>query len=144
MLRLLIFKLLDVWRFLKCNNWHIVETSEFTDGTKITTYVYNGRLYTHIGDEFPPRKTTFSLPIHSAHVGKKNVTKLVKRFMGPVGGQLPESGYMFPKKRFKFFCSFRKYRLSIGIKQIYEKGDDIQIHVCNILGHWSVFGAKKK
>jgi hypothetical protein len=144
MFRLLIFKLLDLWRFLKCENWHIIETDQFTDGTKITSYVYNGRLYTYIGDDFPPRTTSFSLPIRSAHVGNKNITKLVKRFMGPVGGQLPESGYMFPKKKFKFFCSFHRYRLSIGVKQILIKGEDVNIDVCNILGHWSVFGARKK
>ncbi len=144
MFRLLIFKLLDMWRYLKCDNWYVVEIGEYTDKTPFTTYVYNGKLYTHVGEDFPPRSVSFSLPIRSAYAGKKNVTKIVKKFTGPVGNQLPSTGYMFPRKRFKFFCSFHKYRLSLGVKQVFEKGEDIPIDVCNILGHWSVFGAKKK
>lgn len=135
-----------MWRFFRCKNWHIIKSGNFDDGTRFTEYVYNGKRYTHIGDTFPPRlKVSFSLPIREAYVNERNVTDILKRFIGPVGGgEIPATGYMFPELKLKFFYSFQGYRLRVGIRWVYTKGQDVEIDVCNILGHWSTLGANKK
>lgn len=143
MIQAIIFKLLDLWRVCRRRNWEVIENGSYTDGTEYTTYVYNGKVYTHIGDNFPPQNIPFSLPISKALMCNKDITQVVKRFIGPLGTDAPLSGYMFPKRKFKFFVSMRHWKLTFGFKQLYVKGHDHPIHVQNIIGHWSVLGARK-
>lgn len=131
-----------MWRVLKKKNWHILEQGHYTDGKKYTLYVYNGKVYTHVGEDFPPRRVSFSLPIRKALLDGKDVTNLIKRFSGPLGTDIPLSGYIFYKKRFKLCFEVEGFRFRIFLKQMYEKGSDRKIEVQNILGHWSTLDAR--
>lgn len=143
MFKEVLFKLLDLWRVLKKPNWTVLEEGSYTDGTPYRIYVYNGKKYIHVGEEFPPKRVSFSLPIRKALIGDKDVTRKVKKFIGPVGSDIPPPGYMFYRKKFYMFISFKDWTLRIGFKQKFIKGDDEQIKIQNILGHWSILDARK-
>lgn len=138
-----LFKLLDVWRVLKKPNWTVLERGSYTDGTPYTRYVYNGTIYIHVGHDFPPKNNSFSLPICKAVVGQRDVTHEVKKFIGPLGSDIPPTGYMLYHKKFKIFISIKNLSLHFGLKQNFVKGCDEEIKVQNILGHWSVLDARK-
>jgi hypothetical protein len=143
MFKEVLFKLLDMWRVLKKPNWTVIKTGSYTDGTPYTVYVYNGKRYVHVGHDFPPKRSSFSLPIRKALVGNLDVTSKVKTFIGPVGGDIPPAGYMFYRKKFFFFVSLKSWTLRIGFKQRFVKGEDEEVKVQNILGHWSILDARK-
>lgn len=143
MFKEVLFKLLDIWRVLKKPNWYVIHVGTYTDGTPYTMYVYNGKRYIHVGDDFPPMSVSFSLPIKKAMIGDIDVTQRVKKFIGPVGSDIPPSGYMFYRKKFQFFVSIKNWTLRVGLKQKFIKGPDEKVMVQNILGHWSVLEAKK-
>ena len=71
---------------LRPKNMSIRERAMSSTGQPVTTYVFNGKEYTHIG-VWPPCTVSigFHVPIVSAYGVEtgRNVTKHVKRFAGP-------------------------------------------------------------
>lgn len=135
MIRGILFKLIDIWLVFRRRNWEILEQGEYSDGTKFTRYVYNGNEYTHIGD-FPFKPAVgFRVPIQSVLVDGRNVTSLVKQYMGPFGVSLPDTGYIFYKKRLRFEIGFQGGGIQFRLVTQRVKGEtkDVQITHLSVL-----------
>jgi hypothetical protein len=99
-------------------------------------------MYTHVGDDFPPKHKEMKLPIQEARYLSSDVTRIVKKFAGPLSTDEPLSEYIIYKNvliiTLKLSCS----SFSIQLKQVREPQKNARIIVKRLLGHWSVFGAK--
>lgn len=137
----LFFKLLDIWRVLKPVNWKIIRQTTYTDGTLYTEYYYNGRKYIHVGP-YPPRNSGFSLPISHASRQGKDITDIVKVFSGPLANNCPSPGYIFYKTIYRIRVKVHMFGIRLYLGRNIEKGADEQIVIKNILGHYSLLGAK--
>lgn len=72
---------------LRPKNMTVMETAWVAhSNTRVTTYIFNGKEYTHVGS-WPPQHSvgTFHVPIHYAFVidSGKDITRQMKRFAGP-------------------------------------------------------------
>lgn len=142
MLRFLIFKLLDIVRLFKPNNWKVIKRDFYTDGTPYIEYYYNGSRYTHVGPDFPPVHKGMKLPIQEAKYESQDITSLVKKFAGPLSTDEPPCEYILYKNVWVIRVNLSFNSLSVKIKQVREPQKNKEILIRRLFGHWSVFGAK--
>jgi hypothetical protein len=78
---------MDILLSLRPKNMTVVETAWITNSNiQVTTYIFNGKEYTHVGS-WPPRHASgsFHVPIHYAFIidTGEDITHQLKRFAGP-------------------------------------------------------------
>lgn len=145
MFQAVFFKLLDVWRFFKPKNWKIYSIGTYTDGMPYVEYYYNGTRYTYVGhDTFPPEYRVSKFPLVSAktHSGK-DVTRIIKSFVGPLSCDEPDIGYVLFKKSWKLECFVSLRGVKICYSQEREKDTQCEdVFIKRLFENYSVFGAK--
>lgn len=76
---------MDILLALRPKNMTVQEVARSSTGQELTTYIFNGTEYTHIGSWPPVHVPGFHVPIASAkiHGTNEDVTDKVRRFAGP-------------------------------------------------------------
>jgi hypothetical protein len=84
---------MDILLALRPKNMTVQEVTCSSTGQKLTTYVFNGTEFTHIGSWPPVHVPGFHVPIASAkiHGTNEDVTDKVRRFAGPRHIVTPET-----------------------------------------------------
>jgi hypothetical protein len=84
---------MDILLALRPKNMTVQEEARTSTGQKLTTYIFGGVEYTHIGSWPPVHVPGFHVPIASAkvHGTNEDVTDRVRRFAGPRHIVTPET-----------------------------------------------------
>lgn len=140
MIKELFFKLVDVIIFFKPDDMTTKQRFMYTDGNECIEYFYGSKVYRTLGTpSLPP--SGFFLPIKEAVCDGKNITDLFKIYAGPKCNHVPDTGYIFKRRKPKFTVKIGP-KLSFKFEIVYEKGPSKTIHVKNILNQTSAFGAR--
>lgn len=125
----------------------IVERATTPDGQPVTTYVFSGHEYTHVG-AWPPvfLPGEFHVPIRIAEDEQANdVTRYVRRFAGPrhvVTDEILRWAFGTWSHRPRICLTHRSLRFTV--QSVLTPCDTPpRVRVVNVLGHESSFGAKK-
>jgi hypothetical protein len=110
-------------------------------------YYFGGQVYTHLG-EWPIKNAMprFSVPVHSAiFINDEDLkpvvcTEIVRRHSGPT--QSPVSFDKYAPRPHLSISFSGGLRISLGIKWVLVKKVSGTVHVQNVLGNHSTFGAK--
>ena len=155
------FRLVDFMHMIRPKDWTQVKvftycgnvlTESKASGTKLINYIYNGRLYSYIGDKLPTSLARgFFLPIKSATWNGKDVTGIVKQYAGPrqdFFGKMPETSKMFYQIKKRRWVPHLSWSLRKGLSLKFEwlveytiEPEEGVLDVKNILGQ-SILGAK--
>lgn len=135
--------ILNLIYFFSPKNYKIKSIEHFENGTKKIDYYFGSRLYTHIGDSFPPVFTTRKFPIKRAITDDgEDVTHIISKYTGPMNSFEPCTSFIFHKRIYKFCVSFKNFGISFQIKPFLLPGVKKEVSIVNILNQRSVFGAK--
>ncbi len=144
MIRFIFFKLVNILLYFQPANFKIIRQARFDTGELYTMYVYNGRIYIHIGHSFPPSiKPGFTPSIKSAHIDGVDTTDYIKKCAGPKQdfyGDTPDSGLI--NYRLKPHLSFNigARGLSIQLDFLLKRGPVKPIVIENIFNQKLVLG----
>lgn len=137
--------ILNLIYFFSPRNYQIDNIEYFEDGTKKIDYYFGSKLYTHLGDTFPPVFTTRKFPIRKALCDTgQDVTRIISRYLGPMNSFEPCTSYIFHERKYKFGVCFKNFGISFFIKPILVRGSPKNIHIINIFNQQSVLGAKNQ
>ncbi len=139
MIKELFFKLVDTILLFKKDG--DLETGEYTDGTKYTTYRKGGTKYTCVGDKQTPR-AGFYLPLKEATCEGQDVTKVFKHFAGPKCVHVPDTGYIFRQPKTKLLIQYSWPGFQIKLIRVFKKGESKKITTVNLINQVSEYGAK--
>ena len=139
---------MDILVALRPKNMEVRERALCSNGQDVTTYVFNGREYTHVGPWPPPMKAPagFHVPIASAYTVDtgQDITYRIRRFAGPKHC-VTQDTVRYALGTWSWRC--RWSWSSSGVRCItvpYLKVPTLVSPVCitDVLGHVSVFCAR--
>ena len=136
---------MDILLALRPKNMTVQEVARSSTGQQLTTYIFNGIEYTHIGSWPPVHVPGFHVPIASAkvHGTNEDVTDRVGRFAGPGHVVTHETlRHALGTWSWTLVVKFKR-GLSIQTKPYLVLPDQIPtVVVTDILGQVSIFCAK--
>jgi len=142
MIKKVFFKLMRILVFFKTMNMKVLGRTEYSDGTRAWDYSFGSTVYRSIGVEPKEPPHGMFYPIVKAECEGRDVTKRFVRYSGPKCNHVPDTGYIFFRRVPRIKVSIRGFGLRIEFGLEREKGPSKTVHVTNMLGQTSVFGAK--
>lgn len=145
MLKTLFFKFIDIVLFCSKKNFYIVQRYPFTDGKdEYINYVYNGKTYTYVGSDFPPKIQSGFVPcIKHAHSSEgTDITSVVKKHAGPKHdfyGCAPDPSSIIGTRFLpKIGWDINYGRVTFKIEPVLKKGPSRPIYVTDIFNRTRV------
>jgi hypothetical protein len=133
---------------LRPKNMEVRERALSSIGEDVTTYVFNGREYTHVGSWPPSMKTSaeFHVPIASAYTVDTghDITRRVRRFAGPKH-RVTQETIRYALGSWSWRCQWTWSSSGIRcttIPYLTIPSEVSPVCITDVLGHVSVFCAR--